>query len=325
MTTKSGLATRRLGNSDLQITILGLGAWAIGGDWAFGWGHQDDQDSIATIRHAVERGINWIDTAGAYGLGHSEEVVARALNGLSEDDRPYIFTKLGLVPDGKGSVVENISPESIRREIEASLRRLRVERVDLYQIHWPTDEISDIDAAWETMTALQREGKIRYAGVSNFDIAEMKRAQAIGPVTSLQPPYSLVNRNVEKEILPYCKAQNIGVIVYSPMGSGLLSGTMTRERIADLPKSDWRTRSSQFKEPKLTENLHTVDVLRQIGEREGHGPGEVAIAWTLANPAVTAAIVGARRPDQVDGWIGAASVTLTNDDLARLTPSSARS
>jgi aryl-alcohol dehydrogenase-like predicted oxidoreductase len=320
MATKTGLETRKLGASDLQITTVGLGAWAIGGDWAFGWGHQDDQDSIATIRHAIESGINWIDTAAAYGLGHSEEVVAQALAGIPENDRPYVFTKCGLVPDGNGSVVENISPQSIRREIEASLRRLKMERVDLYQIHWPTDNIEDIDGAWETMTALQREGKIRYAGVSNFNVAEMKRAQAIGPVASLQPPYSLINRDVENEILPYCRQQDIGVIVYSPMGSGLLSGTMTRERISSLPKTDWRTRNQQFQEPKLSENLRTVEVLREIGKQYGRSPGEVAIAWTLANPAVTAAIVGARTPKQVDGWIGAASLTLSPEDLTRLSP-----
>jgi aryl-alcohol dehydrogenase-like predicted oxidoreductase len=255
-------------------------------------------------------------------LGHSEEVVARALADVPGSDRPYIFTKCGLVPDQRGKMVENISPESIRRECEASLRRLEVERIDLYQIHWPTDEIGDIDGAWETMAALRREGKIRYAGVSNFNVDEIKRAQAIAPVTSLQPPYSLIRRDVEREILPYCKEQNIGVIVYSPMGSGLLSGTMTRERIAALPESDWRTRSDQFKEPKLSENLRLADVLRDVGKRYGRSPGEVAIAWTLANPAVTAAIVGARRPEQVDGWIGAATFRLSQEELARITPPS---
>jgi aryl-alcohol dehydrogenase-like predicted oxidoreductase len=318
MTTKSELVRKTLGNSDMRITAVGLGAWAIGGDWQFGWGHQEDDDSIAAIRRALELGINWIDTAAAYGLGHSEEVVARALEGLSHNDRPYIFTKCGLVRNDKGEIVEHISPASIRREAEASLRRLKIERIDLYQIHWSTDEIADIDGAWETMTALQREGKIRYAGVSNFNVAEIKRAQKIGPVTSLQPPYSLIRREVENEILPYCKEENIGVIVYSPMGSGLLSGTMTRERIATLPAADWRRRSDQFKEPKISKNLRLVEKLRKIADRDGRGVGEVAIAWTLANPAVTAAIVGARSPKQVDGWIGAAAYRLSAQDVAAL-------
>jgi aryl-alcohol dehydrogenase-like predicted oxidoreductase len=318
MTIRHELARKTLGNSDMRITAVGLGAWAIGGEWAFGWGHQDDADSIAAIRHALDLGINWIDTAAAYGLGHSEEVVARALEGIAANDRPYVFTKCGLVPDAGGKIVENISPQSIRREAEASLRRLRVERIDLYQIHWPTDEIADIDGAWETMAALQREDKIRYAGVSNFNVEELRRAEAIAPVTSLQPPYSLVRRSVENEILPFCERHGIGVIVYSPMGSGLLTGTMTRERIAALPPGDWRTRSDQFKEPKLSENLRLVDRLREIAARDGRTPGEVAIAWTLANPAVTAAIVGARSARQVDGWIGAASYRLSADDLRKI-------
>jgi aryl-alcohol dehydrogenase-like predicted oxidoreductase len=312
------LTRRKLGGSDLEITSVGLGAWAIGGDWAFGWGTQDDNDSVATIRHALDLGINWIDSAAVYGLGHSEEVVARALRDVAAGARPYVFTKCGLVPDAQGNPVENLQPASIRRECEASLRRLEVETIDLYQIHWPTDRIEEIDGAWETMAALQREGKVRYIGVSNFNVAELERARVIAPVTSLQPPYSLVRREVEGEILPYCLRHGIGVIVYSPMASGLLSGTMTRERATGLPPNDWRSRNEQFNEPKLSRNLQLVEVLREIGKRDGRSAGEVAIAWTLHNPAVTAAIVGARTPQQVDGWIGAGSYVLRPEDVARI-------
>jgi aryl-alcohol dehydrogenase-like predicted oxidoreductase len=312
------LTRRKLGASDLDITSVGLGAWAIGGDWAFGWGAQDDNDSVATIRHALDLGINWIDTAAVYGLGHSEEVVARALRDRAASARPYVFTKCGLVPDAQGNPVEDLQPASIRRECEASLRRLEVETIDLYQIHWPTDRIEDIDGAWETMAALQQEGKVRYIGVSNFNATELERARAVAPVTSLQPPYSLVRREVEAETLPYCLRHGIGVIVYSPMASGLLSGTMTRERALGLPPNDWRSRNEQFNEPKLSRNLKLVEVLREIGKRDGRSAGEVAIAWTLQNPAVTAAIVGARTPQQVDGWIGAGSYVLRPEDAARI-------
>jgi aryl-alcohol dehydrogenase-like predicted oxidoreductase len=310
---------RKLGNSDLSITPLGFGAWALGGaNGKFGWGPQDDAESIAAIRHALERGVNWIDTAAAYGFGHSEEVVARALCGLGASERPYVFTKCGQVPDGTGGNLESLDPASLRRECEASLRRLQVEAIDLYQIHWPTDRIEDIDAGWATLADLQREGKVRWIGVSNFNVAELQRAQAIAPVTSLQPPYSLLRRDIETDILPYARAHDIGVIVYSPMQSGLLSGTMTRERAAALPASDWRSRSPEFGEPKLSANLALVERLRAIGAKHGARPGEVAIAWTLCKPAVTAAIVGARTPAQVDGWIGAADLRLSAGELAEI-------
>jgi aryl-alcohol dehydrogenase-like predicted oxidoreductase len=313
------LQTRRLGTTDLHITAIGFGAWAIGGgDWQFGWGDQEDAQSIAAIRRALEHGVNWIDTAAVYGFGRSEEVVAKALDGVT--DRPYVFTKCGLVPSGKndGSPVENISRASIVAECEASLKRLRVDAIDLYQIHWPTDEIADIDEAWAAMDELKQSGKVRNIGVSNFNVEELKRAERLAPVASLQPPYSLVKRRVEKEILPYCREQNIGVIAYSPMQSGLLSGTMTRERIEKLPANDWRSKSDEFREPKLTRNLALVDRLRTVGARHGRSAGEVAIAWTLRDPVVTGAIVGGRSPEQVDGVIGAASFRLTPAEIAEI-------
>jgi aryl-alcohol dehydrogenase-like predicted oxidoreductase len=310
-------AKRRLGESDLEITPIGFGAWAAGGgDWTFGWGPQDDADSISAIRRALELGVNWIDTAAVYGFGHSEEVVAKAVAGMSE--RPYIFTKCGQVPDGHGSAVEDLSRDSIRRECEASLRRLRVETIDLYQIHWPSDEIADIDEGWGTLVELQREGKVRHIGVSNFDIQEMDRARAIAPITSLQPPYSIVRPQNERDVLPYCLANGIGVIVYSPMQAGLLSGAMTRERIAGFPKNDWRSRNAEFAEPKLTKNLETAALLAEIGAAHGRSAGEVAIAWTLHNPAVTGAIVGGRSAAQIDGIIGAMEFRLDAAEVARI-------
>lgn len=310
---------RMLGNSDLSITRLGFGAWAIGGaDWKFGWGPQDDAESIAAIRRALHRGINWIDTAAAYGLGHSEEVVARALSGIRPGERPYVFTKCALIPDGAGGMIESLVPASLRRECEASLRRLQVEAIDLYQVHWPTNRIEDIDAGWATLADLKREGKVRWIGVSNFNVAELERAQAIAPVTSLQPPYSLLRREIETKTLPYLRAHHIGAIVYSPMQSGLLTGSMTRERAAALPESDWRSRNPEFQEPKLSANLRLVERLRAVGARHGASPGEVAIAWTLRDEVVTGAIVGARTPDQVDGWIGAADLHLSADEFAEI-------
>jgi aryl-alcohol dehydrogenase-like predicted oxidoreductase len=312
-------AKRILGNSDLAITRLGFGAWAIGGaDWKFGWGPQDDAESIAAIHGALDSGINWIDTAAAYGLGHSEEVVARALAGMRASERPYVFTKCALVADGAGGMTESLDPASLRRECEASLRRLQVEAIDLYQVHWPTDRTEDIDAGWATLADLRREGKVRWIGVSNFNVVELERARAIAPVTSLQPPYSLLRREIETEILPYSRAHDIGVIVYSPMQSGLLTGTMSSERAAALPESDWRSRNSEFQEPKLSANLALVERLRAVGARHGASPGEVAIAWTLRNPAVTGAIVGARTSEQVDGWIGAANLRLSADELIEI-------
>jgi len=320
-----GVKTRILGTSDLAITPLGFGAWAAGGaNWRFGWGPQDDADSIAAIRRALERGVNWIDTAAAYGLGHSEEVVAKALADVPATERPYVFTKCALIEDGTGGMTESLEPASLRRECEASLRRLGVEAIDLYQIHWPTDEIADIDAGWATLADLQREGKVRWIGVSNFSVEELDRARAIAPVTSLQPPYSAIRRGIEKELLPYCAAHDIGTIVYSPMASGLLTGTMTKDRAAALPENDWRSRSADFQEPRLSRHLALVEVLREIGARGGHSPGEVAIAWTLANPAVTGAIVGARTAAQVDGWVGAVEIALQPDDLAAIAAATAR-
>ncbi|HWZ58184.1 MAG TPA: aldo/keto reductase [Gemmatimonadaceae bacterium] len=319
-TQQHALTTRRLGRSDLEITTVGFGAWAIGGGgWEFGWGPQDDAASIAAIHRALERGINWIDTAAVYGLGHSEEVVAKALAGRAE--RPYVFTKCAMVWDAKGVVRKEYAPDSIRREIEASLRRLQVETIDLYQIHWPPPnptDIAEIDGAMEAIVEAQRAGKIRHIGVSNFNVAEIKRAQAIGAVTSLQPPYSLLNRGIEAEMLPYCQSQHIGVIVYSPMASGLLSGAMTKDRVQHLPADDWRRRDRRFQEPRLSRNLALVEVLRAVGARHGRSAGEVAIAWTLHHPAVTAAIVGARSPEQIDGIVGAGTFRLTDDEVREI-------
>jgi len=313
------LATRTLGATDMRITPVGFGAWAIGGDgWKFGWGPQGDDDSIAAIHRALDLGVNWIDTAAAYGFGHSEDVVARALAGMAH--KPYIFTKCGLVPSGEpdGGTREDLRPASLVAECEASLRRLRVEAIDLYQIHWPTDEIGDIDGAWEAITGLVRAGKIRYGGVSNFSVEELQRAERVAPVATLQPPYSPVKREIAATLWPYCRERGIGVIVYSPMQSGLLTGAMTAERARNLPASDWRSRNPEFAEPRLSANLALVERLRAVGARYGRSPGEVAIAWTLRDPVVSGAIVGARTAGQVDGTIGAASLHLSADDLREI-------
>jgi len=310
------METRQLGTTDLQITPIGFGAWAIGGgQWEFAWGPQDDQQSIAAIHKALDLGVNWIDTAAVYGLGHSEEVVARALDGMSE--RPYVFTKSSMVWDSERRVGHSLKRDSLRREIEASLRRLRTDVIDLYQIHWP-DPDPDIEEGWSAMAEFQREGIVRYIGVSNFNVEQIKRAQAIAPVASLQPPYSLVHPDVEREILPYIERQRIGAIVYSPMASGLLTGAITAERVAAMPADDWRKRSPEFQEPRLSRNLALVQELRRIGERHGRSPGEVAIAWTLRNPAVTGAIVGARSPEQVAGVVGAASFRLSPSEIEEI-------
>ena len=303
---------RILGNSDMEITRLGLGAWAIGGSWAWGWGKQDDSDSIRTIHEALEKGINWIDTAPVYGLGHSEAVVAEALKQTGY--KPYVFTKCGLVWDEKGNVSGVLSRESVRNEVEDSLRRLDVDVLELCQVHWPNPD-DYIEEAWETLAELQREQKIRYIGVSNFSVEQIKRAEAIAPVTSLQPPYSLVFPEVEEEILPYCLSRNIGVINYSPMASGLLSGKMSVERFHRLPADGWRRKSPHFKKKRLDRNLELASLLGDIGDSHGCTAGEVAIAWTLLNPAVTAAIVGMRKPGQVEGVINAAGISLSEDDL----------
>jgi aryl-alcohol dehydrogenase-like predicted oxidoreductase len=308
---------KRLGNSDMDITPIGFGAWAVGGDWQFGWGEQDDRQSIAAIHCALELGVNWIDTAAVYGLGHSEEVVREALRQW-KGPRPYVFTKCGMVWNEKGKVSEVLRADSIRRECEASLRRLGVDVIDLYQIHWTVDDIAETLEGWKTLAQLQKEGKVRWIGVSNFSVEEMQKAQAIAPITSLQPPYSLIRPEVESAQLPYCLQKGIGVIVYSPMGSGMLTGAMTRERVASLPKNDWRSSNPGFKEPKLSENLAAAERVRAVGARRGRSPGEVAIAWTLRNPAVTAAIVGARNPKQVEGIIGAMDFRLTPEEIAEV-------
>lgn len=299
----------------MQITRIGFGAWAAGGgNWAFGWGPQDDNESIAAMQRAVEHGMNWIDTAAIYGLGHSEEVVARALKGMHS--KPYIFTKCGLVWDENRKTGQSLKAASIRQECENSLRRMNLDVIDLYQIHWPVED--DIEEAWEMMAKLKEEGKVRYIGVSNFNVAQLQKCQAIAPVSSLQPPYSLIDREYEKEILPFCQAQGIGVIVYSPMGAGMLTGAMTRERIAAFPSDDWRKRSSAFTEPALTKNLELAETLKSIGKKYGRTAGEVAIAWTLRNPAVTAAIVGGRSAAQVDGICHAPEVVLTDEDIKQI-------
>jgi aryl-alcohol dehydrogenase-like predicted oxidoreductase len=311
------MQTKQLGNSDMQITRLGVGAWAMGGgDWAFAWGPQDDGDSIAAIRAAVEAGINWVDTAAVYGLGHSEEVVANALEGLNP--RPYVFTKCARIWGEDRKIGKSLKADSIRRECEASLRRLKVERIDLYQVHWPEPD-EDVEEGWSTLAKLKEEGKVRWIGVSNFNAAQIARAEAIAPITSVQPPYSLLAREIEAEVLPYCAAHGIGTLIYSPMKSGLLSGGMTRERIAAMPADDFRPRTPHFQEPLLTRNLALVEIMRGIGARHnGASPGEVAIAWGLKNPAVTAAIVGLRSARQLKGVIGAAAIALTAADVAEM-------
>ncbi|MGC2890314.1 MAG: aldo/keto reductase [Candidatus Acidiferrum sp.] len=310
------METRKLGNSDLQITPVGYGAWAIGGSgWDFAWGHQDDADSIAAIRRTLELGVNWIDTAAVYGIGHSEEVLAQALKDW-RGPRPYVFTKCVLIWDDKGHVTQNHTAASIRRECEESLRRLQVSVIDLYQMHWPpSDNGPGLEEAWQAMRALQTEGKVRWIGLSNFNVSQIKRAQAIAPVTSLQPPYSLIRRAVEKEILPYCKQQGIGVISYAPMASGLLTGAMTRERAAALPPDDFRSKSPEFREPRLSKNIELVERLRKVGGSHGRNPGEVAIAWVLSNPAVTGAIVGARNAKQAEGVMRAGELKLSTEEI----------
>jgi len=315
------METRKLGNSDLNITRVGYGAWAVGGSgWQFAWGSQDDDDSIAAIHRSLELGVNWIDTAAVYGLGHSEEIVARALKSWS-GPQPYVFTKCGLRWDAKGDVRKVLGGDSIRREVEDSLRRLAIDVIDLYQIHWPPDPDSpELEEGWSTLADLKQEGKVRWIGVSNFDVEQLRRAQAIAPVTSLQPRYSLVHREVEDEILPYCLNEGIGVIVYSPMASGLLTGAMTRERASKLPKDDWRSGHPDFTEPNLARNLALVDRLRLVAKRHKRSVGEVAIAWTLHNPAVTGAIVGARNAKQAEGVMRAGDLHLSNEAVNEIEP-----
>lgn len=320
---------RTLGQSDLLITPIGIGAWAIGGgQWEFGWGSQDDRESMAAIRAGLDRGINWIDTAAAYGLGHSETVVGHAVQGLAQ--RPYIFTKCSLVWDQSRKISHNLRADSIRREAEASLKRLGVDAIDLYQVHWPawqgqpeSASPGSIEEAIGELAKLKAEGKIRNIGVSNFNSSQMQRALNIAPIASLQPPYSLIDTEIEASVLPFALHHRIGVIVYSPMASGLLTGAMTRERIAAFPEDDWRKRSPNFQEPLLSRNLRLVETLRKIGQRHNATPGEVAIAWTLRNPAVTGAIVGVRSPKQVEGIAGAGDFELNADDMREIEQTSA--
>jgi len=310
------METRVLGNSDLLISPIGVGAWAIGGGgWSGSMGPQDDRDSVPAIHAALDHGLNWVDTAALYGLGHSEEMVARALKGRSP--RPYVFTKCERVWGDGGTIGASLKAQSIRRECEDSLRRLQTDVIDLYQIHWPEPD-EDIEEGWAELARLQKAGKVRYVGVSNFSVSQMKRVQTIAPITSLQPPYSIVTREIESEILPFVLKCNIGVIVYSPMSAGLLSGAMTRERVASLTPEDWRRNLPNFQEPLLSRNLKLVEHLRAIGNRRGRTPGEVAIAWTLHNPAVTGAIVGFRSTKQVAGIIGAAMFRLHPTEVAEI-------
>jgi len=310
------MQTRQLGNSDLQITPLGIGAWAMGGGgWAFAWGPQDDDESIGAIHAALDRGINWIDTAAVYGLGHSEEVVARAIKGRS--NRPYVFTKCERNWGADRQIFKSLKRDSLFEECENSLRRLGIDVIDLYQIHWPEPD-EDIEEGWTALADLQKQGKVRWIGVSNFSAAQLARAQAIAPITSLQPPYSMIQAEIETDILPFCAKHNVGTLVYSPMKSGMLTGSMTRERIAAMPADDFRQRTPNFQEPLLTRNLNLVELLREIGGAHSRTPGEVAIAWTLRRPEITAAIVGMRSPKQVDGIIGAADFRLSADEIAKI-------
>jgi aryl-alcohol dehydrogenase-like predicted oxidoreductase len=312
------LPTTQLGQTGLEITRVGFGAWAIGGGgWEFGWGSQEDDESIAAIHRALDQGVNWIDTAAAYGFGHSEEVVGRALAGLDDDERPYVFTKASLVPGPGGRVVNNLKRDSILREAGDSLERLGVDAIDLYQIHWPIPD-EDIEEGWAALAELKEQGLVRHIGVSNFTADQLERIGLIAPVETLQPPYSLVAREIEHEVLPFAERDQIGVIVYSPMGSGLLTGAMTRERIEHLPEDDWRKHSERFQEPQLSKHLALVERLQAVADRHDTTPGAVAVAWTLRNPAVDGAIVGFRRPDQVDPIITAAHIELGDDDVATI-------
>ena len=313
------LPVSRLGTTDMRITRVGFGAWAIGGaGWEFGWGAQDDAASIAAIRHAIDRGINWIDTAAVYGLGHSEELVARALADIPAGARPCVFTKGGLVWDERDRTASPQrvgAPDSIRREVEASLRRLRVERIDLYQMHWPADDGTPLEAYWDVVVRLKEAGKLRAIGLSNHDADQLEAAERIGHVDTLQPPFSAIRRRAAERELPWCARHGTGAIVYSPMHSGLLSGAFTAERAARLPADDWRSRARDFTGDGLRRNLELAAALGPIAERHGTSVAAVAVAWTLAWPGVTGAIVGARSPAQVDGWLAAATLELTGPDL----------
>ena len=310
------LKASQLGDTGMEITRVGFGAWAIGGGgWEFGWGPQQDEESVEAIHRALELGVNWIDTAAAYGFGHSEEVVGRALAGVS--GKPYVFTKCSLVDDGTRHVKNVLARDSVLREAEASLRRLGVDAIDLYQIHWPNPE-ADIEEGWSALAELKEQGLVRHIGVSNFSVSQLRRIQSIAPVETIQPQYSLISRGVEGQLLPYAEREGIGVIVYSPMGSGLLTGGITRERLAAMPDDDWRKSAPAFTEPKLSDNLALAARLKAVAERHGTSPGAVAVAWTLRNPAVDGAITGFRRPDQVDPIVDGANLELTAQDIAEI-------
>ena len=316
MTTQTSPALHTLGNSDLHLTSIGFGAWAIGGgNWEFGWGAQDDAASVQAIHAALDAGVNWIDTAAVYGLGHSEEVVAKAVKGLSE--KPLIFTKCSMRWDAGRKIYRSLKAASVAEELENSLRRLEVEAVDLYQVHWPNPD-EELEEGWAELAKLQKNGKIRWIGVSNFNVAQMRRAQAVAPITSLQPPYSMLRPAIEAEILPFCQENKIGVINYSPMVSGLLTGSMSAERVASMPADDWRRKAVEFNEPRLSRNLKLVELLRKIGSVHGVEPGVVAVAWTLHHPAITAAIVGGRSPEQVNGLAPALSFRLSEDEFGQI-------
>ena len=310
------MRTTELGNTGMEISRVGFGAWAIGGaEYDWGWGDQDDEESIAAIHRALELGVNWIDTAAQYGFGHSEEVVGRALEGV--DPSPVVCTKGGQPEGPNRSTVQSLERDSLLRECEASLRRLGVDAIDLYQIHWPIPD-EEIEEGWTALVELKESGLVRHIGVSNFSVEQLRRAQAIAPVETLQPQYSLLDRDVEDEVLPFCEQEGIGVIVYSPMASGLLTGKMTRERIEGLPDNDWRRRSERFQEPQLSRNLELVERLERVAERHDVSPGAVAVAWTLRNPAVDGAITGFRRPDQVEPILAAAELELSDEEAAEL-------
>ncbi len=310
------LETAQLGETDLEITRVGFGAWAIGGGgWEFGWGPQDDEQSLAAIHHALERGVNWIDTAAGYGFGRSEQVVGRALSELGSEERPYVFTKCSLLEGPERRVLHSLKRDSLLREAEASLGRLGVDAIDLYQIHWP-NPAEDIEEGWAALAELKERGIVRHIGVSNFDVEQIERLQGIAPVETLQPQYSLIERGPERDLFPYVQRARIGVIVYSPMGSGLLTGKMTRERIERLPDDDWRGRDERFREPALSRNLALVERLEAVARRHDATPGAVAVAWTLRNPAVDGAIVGFRSVEQVDPILAAATLELSADDVA---------
>ena len=321
-TPDGALPQRRLGRTDMRITRVGFGSWAVGGgDWAVGWGAQDDDASIDAIRHAVARGVNWIDTAAVYGLGRSEEVVRRALQPIPASRRPYVFTKCGLVwnPQDRKAMPSRVGAgASLRREVDDSLRRLGVERIDLYQMHWPAEDGTPLEEYWQTLLELKREGKVRAVGLSNHDAQQLERAESIGHVDTLQPPFSAIRRNAAARELPWCAAHDTGVIVYSPMQAGLLSGRFSAERAHALPQDDWRSRSPEFSGERLQRNLRLADAMRAVAERRGVGSAAVAIAWTLAWPGVTGAIVGARSAQQVDGWIEAATLQLEAADMAEI-------